>query len=116
MSRTAAGRLLAALMMFTGIGLFGTFTAYVASAFLAPGEADQDRELAEIRQEMARLREILEKTQRRVGASPPSVRWADAQPTPCRIGGRRHFTFKISFPRVLNVRLRSWAFAASSSE
>lgn len=58
---TSSGRLLAALMMFTGIGLFGTFTAYVASAFMAPGEADQDRELAEIRQEMARLRETLEK-------------------------------------------------------
>ncbi len=57
---TSAGRLLAALMMFTGIGLFGTFTAYVASTFLAPGETRQDRELAEIREEVKRLREALE--------------------------------------------------------
>lgn len=54
---TSAGRLLAALLMFAGIGLFGTFTAFVASAFMAPGEAQQDRELAAIRDELRQLRE-----------------------------------------------------------
>lgn len=58
---TSSGRLLAALLMFTGIGLFGTFTAFVASAFLAPGEAEQDQELTEIRRELAALRKALEK-------------------------------------------------------
>ncbi len=57
---TPSGRALAALLMFTGIGLFGTFTAFVASAFLAPGEAEQDQELTEIRRELARLRKILD--------------------------------------------------------
>ena len=56
---TSAGRVLAALMMFTGIGLFGTFTAFVASAFMAPGEEDQERELTEIRRELTRLRKTL---------------------------------------------------------
>lgn len=56
---TSSGRALAALLMFTGIGLFGTFTAFVASAFMAPGEAEQDLEMAKIRQELTRLREAL---------------------------------------------------------
>ncbi len=56
---TSAGRVLAALLMFAGIGLFGTYTAFVASAFLAPGEKEQEREMAEIRREMRRLRESL---------------------------------------------------------
>ncbi|MEM7356787.1 MAG: ion transporter, partial [Acidobacteriota bacterium] len=56
---TAFGRVLAAFLMITGIGLFGTFTAYVAASFLAPGEVDQERELAAIRQELQRLRESL---------------------------------------------------------
>ncbi len=32
---TPSGRVLAAVLMIAGIGLFGTFTAYIATAFLS---------------------------------------------------------------------------------
>jgi len=35
---TTEGRLIAAVLMTAGVGLFGTFTAYVASWFVEPGE------------------------------------------------------------------------------
>ncbi len=54
------GRLLAALLMATGVGLFGTFTAFVASWFLSPGEEEQEEELEAIRKELAEIRELLE--------------------------------------------------------
>ncbi len=58
---TPAGRVLAGLLMITGIGLFGTFTAYVASVFMAPAEAEQDQELAALRADVRALRETLER-------------------------------------------------------
>ena len=58
---TPSGRIVAAAMMVTGIGLFGTFTAYVASAFLSPGEAEQDQELAALREEIRELRHVIER-------------------------------------------------------
>ncbi len=63
---TPSGRIVAAAMMVTGIGLFGTFTAYVASAFLSPGEADQERELAALREDIRDLR-------REIGRGPPEA-------------------------------------------
>ena len=57
---TTSGRLLAALLMTSGILLFGTFTAAVASALLAPGEVEQEKELELLRREMAALRKTLE--------------------------------------------------------
>lgn len=36
------GRLVGALLMIAGVGLFGTFTGYIASWFLAEGKADDD--------------------------------------------------------------------------
>jgi voltage-gated potassium channel len=56
-----SGRIVAAGMMLVGIGLFGTFTAYVASAFLSPGEAEQDRDLAALREEVRELRNVIER-------------------------------------------------------
>jgi voltage-gated potassium channel len=56
---TPSGRVLAAILMLTGIGLFGTFTAYVASAFLSTND---DNEIAEIRDEVRKLRELIERT------------------------------------------------------
>jgi len=58
---TGAGRLLAALLMASGILLFGTFTAVAASALLAPGEAEQEKALELLRTELAALRETMEK-------------------------------------------------------
>lgn len=56
---TGAGRAVAALLMLVGIGLFGTFTAYVASWFLEPDEKAQDDELRAIHAEIAELRDDL---------------------------------------------------------
>jgi voltage-gated potassium channel len=56
---TPSGRVLAAILMLTGIGLFGTFTAYVASAFLSTND---NNEIAEIRDEVRKLRELIERT------------------------------------------------------
>jgi voltage-gated potassium channel len=59
--QSPSGRIVAAAMMVVGIGLFGTFTAYVASAFLSPGEAEQDRDLAALREEIRELRHVIER-------------------------------------------------------
>jgi voltage-gated potassium channel len=55
---TVEGRLIAALLMTAGVGLFGTFTAYVASFFM---EAEQQKEEAEIQQLIAEVRRLSEK-------------------------------------------------------
>jgi voltage-gated potassium channel len=57
---THEGRIIAAVLMTTGVGLFGTFTAYVASYFL---EAEHEKEESEIHQlidEVRLLRKQLE--------------------------------------------------------
>jgi len=55
------GRFIASALMIVGVGLFGTFTGYVATWFLAPGENEQNRELEEIRAELEAIRGLLEK-------------------------------------------------------
>lgn len=57
---TPAGRILAGLMMVTGIGLFGTFTACIATSFVETGESEQARQLRLLRQEVAELRTALQ--------------------------------------------------------
>ena len=66
---TSAGRVLAALLMAIGIGLFGTLTACLATAFMAPEEEQQEDELARLRDEVRALRGLLE--QRAGGSAPP---------------------------------------------
>ncbi|MHB8800860.1 MAG: potassium channel family protein [Thermoanaerobaculia bacterium] len=56
---TTEGRVLAALLMTAGVGLFGTLSGFVASWFLkAPAAADSpsDSDVATLRAEVARLR------------------------------------------------------------
>ena len=57
---TTEGRVVAAALLIAGMGLFATFTGYIASWFLAPGEMDQEDELRAIRQELVGLRGMLE--------------------------------------------------------
>jgi voltage-gated potassium channel len=61
---TIEGRIVAVLLMICGIGLFGTFTGYIASLFSEDqAEAEEDRdekilcELSEIKQQLKELRE-----------------------------------------------------------
>lgn len=56
---TGWGRLLAALLMTVGVGLFGVLTSYLAAKFLAPAERESESELEAIRQELAELKQLL---------------------------------------------------------
>ena len=56
---TPEGRLLGGALMTIGIGLFGTFTAYVASWFVEPMEAEQEREMELMRKELGEIRRLL---------------------------------------------------------
>ncbi len=53
---TSEGRVVAALLMTAGIGLFGTFSGFVASWFLRPSEEQQDDEFRALRAELAAIR------------------------------------------------------------
>mgnify|MGYP001627904188 CR=1 FL=1 len=54
------------ILMLVGIGLFGTFTGYVASWFESPEHRlDADRDLA-IREEIRTLRESIEELKKRL--------------------------------------------------
>jgi voltage-gated potassium channel len=56
---TTEGRVLAALLMTAGVGLFGTLSGFVASWFLkapAAAESPSGSEVAELRAEVERLR------------------------------------------------------------
>lgn len=54
---TTEGRVVAALLMVAGVGLFGTFSAALAAWFLLPEGQATNMELAALREEMATLRE-----------------------------------------------------------
>ena len=56
---TWEGQIVAAILMTAGVGLFGTFTGFVASWFLAPGEEEKEDELESIRRELAEIKAIL---------------------------------------------------------
>lgn len=56
---TFEGRLVAVLLMSAGIGLFGTFSGFVASWFLKPGEQQQDDHMDEVRSELAELKRMV---------------------------------------------------------
>jgi voltage-gated potassium channel len=57
---TAEGRIIAAILMTAGVGLFGAFSAAVAAWFLAPEDEATDEELAALRGEIATLRALVE--------------------------------------------------------
>ena len=66
---THLGRMIAGVLMVAGIGLFGTFTAYVASFFIKPDDDKKEDEiLAEVRAIRNRL-DLLEKIKSADGAS-----------------------------------------------
>ena len=58
---SSEGRLIAVLLMTGGISLFGALTAALAAWFLAPEKREQDDELTALRQEVAALREAVER-------------------------------------------------------
>ena len=57
---TAEGRLIAVILMSGGVGLFGVFSAFLASRFIGEGERAESAELIAMRSELTRIRELLE--------------------------------------------------------
>jgi len=57
---TLGGRVVAVVLMMSGIGLFGTFTGILATWFAGKDEAESMRELTELRREVVALRELIE--------------------------------------------------------
>lgn len=54
---TAEGRIVAVMLMTAGVGLFGTFSGFVASWFLTPKAGEERSEIAELQGEIRQLRE-----------------------------------------------------------
>lgn len=57
---SAEGRVIAALLMTAGVGLFGAFSAALAAWFLAPEDEATDDEIAALTAEVAELRRVIE--------------------------------------------------------
>lgn len=58
---TSEGRFVAGILMCAGVGLFGTFSGFLAAWFLAPEEQSHESEIAALRADIAGLRHTLEK-------------------------------------------------------
>lgn len=92
---TPHGRVVAIGLMGVGIGLFGTFTAFVASWFEAPVELEQEREMEAIRKEVTELRRLLAahlgvsaESEHRTRAGPSEQGPSDGVPGVERLQGR----------------------------
>ena len=62
---TWEGRLIAALLMVTGVGVFSTLAGAMSTFFLKPAVNHEDQEIRRLSDEVASLRTVLEKTVRR---------------------------------------------------
>lgn len=58
---TTSGRIMAVILMTAGVGLFGTFTAYIAMHFLQPGEKAEERREMTILKELREIKERLDR-------------------------------------------------------
>lgn len=58
---TTEGRVVAAVLMVAGVGLFGTFTGFVAAWFLEEDDEQEVGELAQLREELAEIRQLVQK-------------------------------------------------------
>jgi voltage-gated potassium channel len=57
---TTEGRIIAAILMTAGVGLFGTFTGLVAGLFVKEGQKEEESELAELISEVRLLRKKID--------------------------------------------------------
>lgn len=67
---TWEGRLIATLLMITGVGVFSALAGAMSSLFLSPSIGHEDREVRRLSAEVARLASILEQQDNRVGERP----------------------------------------------
>jgi voltage-gated potassium channel len=61
---TLEGRFVAGVLMCVGVGLFGTFSGFFAAWFLSPDPAENEKQLSEIKNELAEIRRILDQGNR----------------------------------------------------
>ena len=66
---TTEGRVVAAILMTAGVGLFGAFSAALAAWFLVPEDEATDAEIAAMREEIQTLRETVEHLAREIAAN-----------------------------------------------
>lgn len=62
---TTFGRLIAAVLMIAGVGLFGTFTGYVANFFVEDEQAHTDDDIQMLIREVRQLRQKIEELEKR---------------------------------------------------
>jgi voltage-gated potassium channel len=58
---TLEGRIVALILLVSGVGLFGTFTAYAASWFMKPEQEKEENEIGMLKNEIKFLREELQR-------------------------------------------------------
>lgn len=78
---TDGGRAVAALLMFSGVGLFGTLSGLIAAWLLAPAQREES-ELQRLRREVSEMRSVLE----RLAHPPPPAAGHEDRPDPNRSG------------------------------
>jgi voltage-gated potassium channel len=61
---TTEGRFIAVFLMATGVGLFGTFTGFLASWFVEEDKENKDDQLKLLREEIAAVKKMLENKSR----------------------------------------------------
>jgi len=60
---TTEGRILGGIIIVIGVGIFGTFTGYLANLFLAPKPPKEEVEVLETRERVAHLRQLVAQQQ-----------------------------------------------------
>lgn len=63
---TTAGRLISAILMIAGVGLFGTFTGYVANFFVEDEQEQTDSDVQKLIHEVRLLRKKIEEIEKRI--------------------------------------------------
>ncbi|GAB3727573.1 potassium channel family protein [Spirosoma lituiforme] len=63
---TNVGRLIAAVLMVAGVGLFGTFTSYVANFFVEDDQEQTDNDMQTLIGEVRQLRQKIEEMEKRL--------------------------------------------------
>jgi voltage-gated potassium channel len=79
---TSEGRVVAAILMAAGVGLFGIFSGFVAAWFLAPGQAKRENELAAIRRDINEIKQLLNAKAGRENSASAQHAVTDAETTP----------------------------------
>lgn len=69
---TDAGRLVAAFLMVAGVGLFGTFTGFVASMFVEPDIKREENEVHELSRQIRALRREIRTMDQKINQRNPS--------------------------------------------